>query len=272
MDNIAVLGLLKFTGTAMGAGELTLAKAMIGQLERRSAEIAFRAVSGSAKIAVEAGVLTGLNRLLSGNSITQEDFIGNLLTVVMLKSFHAGQGESAVGEMAANYRARRQVLYERWASKDAKKLTTEQISEELGQLLEVVDLATARQGEGGRESKLHETQVIEVPFVQAGGKQSAGKPTETAWNLPVSRDRAIELLDHPDIKYSERNAHEALRSKKITPHEYAAVRKLMQEFQRHVPEIVSAARERLRKPGQRQSDTPSMPCVIKRPGGITSLI
>ncbi|MEK8023568.1 MAG: hypothetical protein AAB229_07140 [Candidatus Hydrogenedentota bacterium] len=99
LHNAAVISALNLGGGAMRLGQEGIRRAIGDRISSEGAEALFRAAAGSITATGEAALLTGLNRLLSGNQITQDDFIGNLLTVAMLRASHIG-GEQGQGRVS----------------------------------------------------------------------------------------------------------------------------------------------------------------------------
>jgi hypothetical protein len=112
--NLMVIGALGVAGSGMNMARRSGASALGARIADKWAYTGYQAATGAALIVTEAALLTGLDRLASGNAISQEDFIGNLLTVGMLKAAHGpgadlrgGGGE--IGQLGASQRR-----YEAW--------------------------------------------------------------------------------------------------------------------------------------------------------------
>ncbi|MCC6213006.1 MAG: hypothetical protein IT513_18360 [Burkholderiales bacterium] len=113
--NLAVIGALGLGGGAMGTARALAANALGERIAGAGAYALFQAATGAAAITGEAALLTGLDRLVSGNAITQEDFVGNLLTVGMLKAAHGSAPDlRAEGARTARHLDRMQRRYQEW--------------------------------------------------------------------------------------------------------------------------------------------------------------
>ena len=93
LHNLAVMSALGVTGGTLGVGQRTLANVLGDRISGGVAYEMFRGLTGVGMIGAEAGIMTALDPLLSGNTLTTENFVANLMTVAMLKAAHVGPGE-----------------------------------------------------------------------------------------------------------------------------------------------------------------------------------
>ncbi|RMH55921.1 MAG: hypothetical protein D6679_10455 [Candidatus Hydrogenedentota bacterium] len=129
LHNLAVLSALQITGAGANAAKEALGKALGSRLESAAARELFRAATGAAEIGGEAAVLTGLQGLVEKNGISREDFVGNLVTVALLKAFPSGaEPEGFRPELSRTVRAMER--YNRWLDKEY--LPTRRLIERFG--------------------------------------------------------------------------------------------------------------------------------------------
>ncbi len=79
--NLLIIGALK----GFGKGAQELGKRAKGLADTAKAANSYARAVENIALMGEAGLLTGMNSLLESNQITQDDYLGNLLTIVLLK-------------------------------------------------------------------------------------------------------------------------------------------------------------------------------------------
>ncbi|MGB8275173.1 MAG: hypothetical protein WCF16_07905, partial [Alphaproteobacteria bacterium] len=127
LHNLAVIGALNIVGGATGGALKGLESGLGKSVESGAGKVLFQNAAEVTSLGVEAGALTGLDSALSGNTITQKHFLGNALTVFMLRGIHfVGETVSPSGEPGqVGQTALAQEAYNRWLDGELAKTAQE---------------------------------------------------------------------------------------------------------------------------------------------------
>ncbi|MGE0744791.1 MAG: hypothetical protein AB7K86_06060 [Rhodospirillales bacterium] len=200
LHNLAVISALKLSGSATRIVQNQFGRAVAQNVENTAARFALNGTAGLTGVGVEAGVLTGIDQVLSGNTVGQDDYVGNALTVLLLRGIHVAQSgvviESAgiadggrVGQIRQSYKD--------WI--DAQLGATNMANAAAGSAPERIPLPPSGSGSrpspagdtGAPRTGKGDTQVVRVP--------GALEPPPSSRRPPSVEDRTAGPDDKTDV-------------------------------------------------------------------------